>query len=315
MARRPGRAASGHKEFLDARDKRVPVAGHREFVGRRRPIQAILREFRAFEHAGVLIHGFGRQGKSSLAARIANRTPELQVVVVFEFYDARSILDALVRFSGTVEVKDLVENKYAELIRNSPDSLEVALRELLEGPFQRLEKNESGNVVKRPILLVLDDFEQALDEPAGKNGPHRVKSELSTAIRSVIQAFARARTDSRLLFTSRYKCTLPYKGRDLIDDLLPLHLPPMDEYEGKKQASARERYFPGEKKNTGDPGRTERCIKAARGNPGLQDLLFSMSLEAPGRCDKALEEMEAYIKSGEAAGEENLREFLENLAV
>ncbi|MCP4686981.1 MAG: hypothetical protein GY859_02965, partial [Desulfobacterales bacterium] len=219
------------------------------------------------------------------------------------------------RFSGTLEVKEQVENKYAALVRDSPGNLEVALRELLEGPFRRREKNESGHVIRRPILLVMDDFERALDPPAGRGGPHRVKSELSSAIRSVIQAFSRARTESRLLFTSRYKFTLPYKGRDLIDDLLLLHLPPMDKYEGKKQASARVRYFPGEMKNTGDPGRTERCIKAARGNPGLQDLLFSMSLEAPDRCDKALEEMEAYIKSGEAAGEENLREFLENLAV
>ncbi len=61
--------------------------------------------------------------------------PKLQVVVVYEFYDARSILDALVRFSGTVEVKDLVENKYADLIRDSPDSLEVALREQKQNMF------------------------------------------------------------------------------------------------------------------------------------------------------------------------------------
>ncbi|MCP4694917.1 MAG: CHAT domain-containing protein, partial [Desulfobacterales bacterium] len=155
MARRPGRAATGHKEFLDARNKRIPVAGPREFVGRRRQVQEILREFRAFDHAGVLIHGFGRQGKSSLAARVANRTPGRQVVVVFEYYDARAILDALVRFSGTLEVKELVENKYAALVRDSPGNLEIALRELLEGPFRRREKNESGDVIRRPILLVL----------------------------------------------------------------------------------------------------------------------------------------------------------------
>ncbi|MCP4694159.1 MAG: tetratricopeptide repeat protein, partial [Desulfobacterales bacterium] len=92
-------------------------------------------------------------------------------------------------------------------------------------------------------------------------------------------------------------------------------LPPMDEYEGKKQASARERSFSEKKKISADPRRTERCIKMARGNPGLQDLLFSMSLQAPDRCDTALGEMEAYIESGRAAGEENLRGFLENLAV
>ena len=43
----------------------------REFVGRRRQAQDVLRAFRGDERAGVLIFGMGSLGKSSLAARVA----------------------------------------------------------------------------------------------------------------------------------------------------------------------------------------------------------------------------------------------------
>jgi hypothetical protein len=69
---RPFHKEAGYKEFLDSKQRRVPVATAAEFVGRRRQAQRILRAFRDKEGAGVLIHGIGRQGKSSLAARIAN---------------------------------------------------------------------------------------------------------------------------------------------------------------------------------------------------------------------------------------------------
>ncbi|GAG33080.1 unnamed protein product, partial [marine sediment metagenome] len=43
------------KAFLNPRDQKVPVAGPREFVGRRREIQTILKVFRERSHAGVLV--------------------------------------------------------------------------------------------------------------------------------------------------------------------------------------------------------------------------------------------------------------------
>jgi len=51
--------------------------------------------FRDREGAGVLIHAIGHQGKSSLAARIANRMPSHHTVVVFERYDALAVFEAL----------------------------------------------------------------------------------------------------------------------------------------------------------------------------------------------------------------------------
>lgn len=72
---------------------------------------------------------------------------------------------------------------------------------------------------------------------------HRVKSRLVEAVRAVIEAFSAAvgNTRSRLLLTGRYRFALPHKGRDLATMLLQVHLPPMEEYEGRKQAAAKEK--------------------------------------------------------------------------
>jgi hypothetical protein len=71
------------KVFLDKKKQRVPVATQAEFVGRRRAIQTVLRSFRDGP-TGVLIHGMGALGKSSLAARVQNRMPQHHPVVIFE---------------------------------------------------------------------------------------------------------------------------------------------------------------------------------------------------------------------------------------
>ncbi|WP_234328216.1 CHAT domain-containing protein [Streptomyces sp. NRRL S-37] len=60
------------KTFLD-RKHQLPVAATEMFVGRRPETQHTLRALRGGRKAGVLLHGQGRLGKSSLAARIAAR--------------------------------------------------------------------------------------------------------------------------------------------------------------------------------------------------------------------------------------------------
>jgi tetratricopeptide (TPR) repeat protein len=87
-------ATQGTKAFLD-RERRVPVAAAGMFVGRRQELQRVLRALRSGERAGVLLHGQGRLGKSSLAARIADRCPEFAAAVVFGDYSALAILDAV----------------------------------------------------------------------------------------------------------------------------------------------------------------------------------------------------------------------------
>ncbi|MDM8516446.1 CHAT domain-containing protein [Desulfobacterales bacterium HSG16] len=305
----------GHKEFLDI-GKAVPVAGMRQFVGRRRQIQSILKQFRTFDMAGVLIHGLGRQGKSSLAARIANRRHDLKVVVIYGNYDAASILKAIENTVLDQKVGD-VTRQYIPEVRNDPGQLKFVLRSLIEKTLQDVT----------PVLLVIDDFEQILKAPVDSSSLHCVKSGYVDAISAVIQAFDGAETDSRLLITSRYKFSvLSDQGSDLGKKLFALDLPGMKDFESRKQAAAKEKYGDGLKQQQGnknkakqtdptDKNRTRRCISAARGNPGLQDLLFSVSLEAPDACDTMLAEMESYIKSGEIPEGEKLLEFIKNLAI
>ena len=69
-----------------------------------------------------------------------------------------------------------------------------------------------------PILLIIDDLEQALEEPKAGEEPTTVKQHYLDSLRGVVEAFAATlgQTESRLLFTSRYTFTLPdAKNREL----------------------------------------------------------------------------------------------------
>ena len=129
--RRRQDADHAYKAFLNQEDREIPVAGRREFVGRRRQVQTILKEFRERAHrGGVVIHGMGRQGKSSLAARIAHRLSDHTLVVLHGQYDAATILEAFARFAGTAEVSEVV-GRHREAVAKDASALETALRELL----------------------------------------------------------------------------------------------------------------------------------------------------------------------------------------
>ena len=312
----------GHaiKTFLDTKGKQVPVAGELEFVGRRREIQRILRELRApasDRHAGVLIHGLGRQGKSSLAARVAQRLERShELVVLFGRYDAQAILGAFRERLGTPAVSEIVDRHLPEVQKDARDLL-PALTELLEGPCEQLRRDADGRVTARPVLLVIDDFEQALEARPG--GRHGLKAEFVEAIRAVISAFNDAATDSCLLFTSRFQFTLPSGAIDLADRLLDVPLHGMDTRESRKQARAKLRLEVESKKKVKNlPALVrvmERIIDAAQGNPGLQDILFRLCLDDPAACERCLGQMEEYRRSGALPAEDKVRQFLENLAI
>jgi len=303
------------KAFLDTKGKQVPVAGELEFVGRRREIQAILREFRTASserRAGVLIHGLGRQGKSSLAARVARRLePTHELILMFGRYDAQAILGAFRDRLATAAVTDIV-NRYLPEVQSDPRHLQTALTELLEGPCDQQRKDAAGRFTTRPVLLVIDDFEQALEE--NQSGRHTLKPDFVAPISAVIRAFNNAATESRLLFTSRYQFTLPDGPSDLADLLRDIPLHGMTAHEARKQAGARFRLETADKRRTFE-AETDRIIATSQGNPGLQNLLSSLCLEDPALCRRCLSEMEAFQKSGTLPSEEKVRQFLENLAI
>lgn len=212
---------AGYKEFLDKAGSRVPVAPAREFVGRRRLLQKVLRIFRDGER-GVLLIGMGNLGKSSLAARIAHRMARHRTVVVFERYDALGIFEQLLAAIPAAK-RAAWERTWREQVASDAANLGPAVEDVL-----------AGALFEHPILLVIDDLEQVLELPRPgdvrtpvADGPGTVDA-WRTALGGVLRAFAAARADSRLLLTSRYDFTLKDgRGRDLTDALLRVSVTPM----------------------------------------------------------------------------------------
>jgi hypothetical protein len=306
-------ADHGHKDFLD-KNKQRPVASREAFVGRRRELQTSLKVLREGDHAGLLIHGMGRLGKSSLTARIAHRRLDLEPVVIFGAYDALSIAKEIC--DGVPAAHAILDAQMTGL-RDAPERLEGLLREVLEGPCQ-----QAGN--GKPILLIIDDLEHVLDEPATVGGSWRVKAAYVPVLRAVLRAFARARTASRLLLTSRYTFTLQDDGVDLAARLFAHQLPPMDTTSARLQALRREQARPTKEALQGEAAEAEtkrreklitRAVEIAHGNPGLQDRLFDLILADKDTADKALSETEVYLAKGTLPGREEVRAFLENLAI
>ncbi|MFI6079118.1 tetratricopeptide repeat protein [Actinoplanes sp. NPDC051343] len=297
-------AVHGTKVFLD-NEEHVPVAAPEMFVGRRLELQQALRALRA-DRAGVMLHGQGRLGKSSLAARIADRSPQLVPAVVFGDYSATAILEVIEQAVRTIPAaRDMIAQRRGQ-VRDQPEAFEPLLTDLLAGPLARADEGQ------RALLLIIDDLEQILI--VDPNGPHRVDPQLAPVLAAVLRAFDPAVTDSRLLLTSRYQFTLDGLPQRLEQiPLRPLSLVARLKLLNRQQAHASAQLqaerFP----------LAARAAEVSRGNPGLQDLIglrlvYSDQVDTD-RAEAAVADMEAYLRHGDLPAEPQLRQFLENLAL
>ncbi|MFF8534201.1 CHAT domain-containing protein [Streptomyces sp. NPDC015532] len=295
------------KTFLD-RKHQLPVAAAEMFVGRRPEMQHTLRALRGGQKAGVLLHGQGRLGKSSLAARIADRHPNRAVAVVFGDYTPTAILDAIAgAVDANPDARTLIEARRAE-VRQQPDRLKPLLVDLLAGPCAQELDN-----VRKPLLLIIDDLEQILT--ANPDGPHRLDPEHATVLADVLSAFDPAITDSRLLVTSRYTFTLG----GLESRLEPVQLQPLSSAAQRKLQRRQQDLAPAEYR-TERADLAQRALDVSRGNPGLQDLIglrlvYSDQVDQA-RAEAAVAGMETYLHQGDLpADNTDIGEFLENLAL
>jgi tetratricopeptide (TPR) repeat protein len=299
-------ATRGTKTFLD-RKQQVPVATAQMFVGRRPELQQSLRALRSGERAGVLLHGQGRLGKSSLAARIADRLPDHAMAVVFGDYGAVAIADAVAAAVRADPVaRQLLESRLAEL-RQRPGAIESVLVDLLAGPCA-----QAGEGGQRPLLLIIDDLEQILvPDPSG---PHRVPPADAGVLAGVLRAFDPALSDSRVLVTSRFTFTLDgLQDRLALVQLRPLSLV------GQRKLQRRQQALIPAGRQVERAGLAARAVAVSRGNPGLQDLIGlrlvygeHVSLD---RAEAAVAGMEAYLSRGDLPADADARAFLENLAL
>ena len=294
------------KVFL-GRKHQVPVAAAQMFVGRRSEVQHALRALRGGQKAGVLLHGQGRLGKSSLAARIADRHPNRAVAVVFGDYSPAAILDAVAEATvANPDARALVEQGQAE-VRRQPERLKSVLVDLLAGPCAQ----EEG--ARKPLLLIIDDLEQILC--ADPDGPHRLDPQHAPVLAQVLSAFDPAFTDSRLLVTSRYTFTLD----GLEARLEPVQLEPLSPAAQRKLQRRQQEFAPAEYR-VERADLAERALDVSGGNPGLQDLIglrlvYGSQVERA-RAEAAIASMEAYLDRGDLpADNADIGAFLENLAI
>ncbi|GEO83021.1 CHAT domain-containing protein [Pararhodospirillum oryzae] len=293
-------------EHFDAGKKTGRIAGRRLFVGRRRDLQRCLALVKSRHKAGVLIHGMGRSGKSSLAARILHRLPALTLVFIEGRFTAATL---------AAEIADRVPGSRETLRPTDPALLDLAQSEVLL--YERL--TAVLRTTGTPFALVLDDLEQGLDAPT-EAGPWRVSPDIEPALRAVVRAFDRHKAaDSILLLTSRHPFTLPDGARDWATCLATLPLPSMDATGLRKLALRRFRFWMDETDQPPDIAAKrwsafENCAHAARSNPGLADTLLGIATKTPACLAPALEEVERFLStSAHAPATPALATFFDHL--
>ncbi|MEO5341002.1 MAG: CHAT domain-containing protein [Magnetococcus sp. MYC-9] len=298
---------AGAQVFLDRKKNQVPVAPRETFVGRRRLLQRIIADFRAGEHRGVMLYGMGHVGKSSLAARLANRLPHYQTVVVYRYYDRMAVLEAVL--SGLpAEDAERMRDVWWDRVQRNERSLQPALQAILDGPARYADGD------RKPLLLVIDDVERIQVEPDGARSHTPFQIAHQPVMRAILEAFRDAESDSRLLFTTRYRFTLTAGSGDELADLLRQEsLSPLSEREQDKQWEAEIRHA-----GAVVPDETlfARIRQAARGNPGLQNLLSRPLLTGDGQAARrALEQVEGYLETGTIPTGQDAGDFFQRVAL
>ena len=179
--------------FLDPDDATTPRVVRREdFVGRRRILQTCLRRLRGND-LGVLLHGMGGLGKTTVAKRLLERIADPQ----------NSNYDTIFNFKQFDEAKLL-----QDLARHCTSE---AGQEILNGKLLLMQKltkffKEGMNAKDRCLMFVLDDFEENLEENAF--GAWVLKSEVVEPLMALVSAIARSGLPHKLIVTCRYDFNL-----------------------------------------------------------------------------------------------------------
>jgi len=182
--RKPVPRPSVAAEFIDS-EKKLRVATREYFVGRRRQLQNCLRVLKtSSQEIGVLIHGMGGLGKSTIAARLCDRLPEHEKLVCWRQIDESSLVNKLADKLKTSEQRTA--------LRESTDELKYRLRDVLT------QLNQAG---EKPFLLIFDDFEWNLEHLQGK---YILKTEVAEILRALVWAIEEAYAQNRIIITCRY---------------------------------------------------------------------------------------------------------------
>ena len=200
----------------------LPALSPGSFVGRRREQLEIPRLLADENRGGVVLHGIGGIGKTSLANEILRRVGEQRDGVVF------------VTLSGAVTAEEVLQGIIAELRIDAysqgqlPDPRFLGKLEFLGDP--RIDWNSRIGLLRReflkriPIIVVLDNFEDNLSpanrneddlrrDDSGSHGGRRIKDR---QLADFLAAVAKTSGPSALLITCRYRFELPDDGGEYL---------------------------------------------------------------------------------------------------
>ncbi|MDZ7970586.1 MAG: CHAT domain-containing protein [Nostoc sp. DedSLP03] len=273
--RKPAPPLSVSTQFLDAAGK-VKVPTRESFVGRRRQLQSCLRVLsQPSDEVGVLIHGMGGLGKSSLAARLCDRLPNFERVVWVGQIDEASLVSRL--------TEKLDDNEQRKSLQNYDEELKYRLRRV----FQQLYEEA------KPFLLVLDDFEVNLEtspptpprggegsqvppfpgREGGLGGLGRLQPEAAEVLTALVWAIKENFTSHRIIITCRYDFEFT--------QLQYFHKQPLDALQGADLQKKFNRLTAFSAKSQVDEALKSQAQKLADGNPRLLEWLDKLLAPHP----------------------------------
>ena len=196
-----------HEPDAPVFDEGVVVRRIGDLVGRRRDQRLIRRALRDPNRGGVLIHGIGGVGKSTLAAHILHQLAVADGALV-------------VSVAGETNPDRLFLALAERLTAVGEHQIAAMLRELKRPWRERFEMMSGALLSRRPLLVLLDNFEDNLKEgvPSAELGIFLARWLTQPGL-------------SRLLITSRYPFPLPDDAGDALE---AFHLGPLSWAETRK---------------------------------------------------------------------------------
>ena len=222
-------AASSRKTLFDpeavrsgqrAPSKAIPMLGKipalkvGSFVGRRREQLEIPRLLADEDRGGVVLHGIGGIGKTSLAGEILRRSreqrPDLVVVTVSGTITAEGLLNRIITKLRITLLKQRSDSDHLGILNMLGDPRAI---EDWDTRVRILQDDFLGQV---PIIIVLDNFEDNLqpiqkDDNSHHDGPknHGKRRIADQRLADFLAVLARTPGPSSLLITCRYRFELP----------------------------------------------------------------------------------------------------------
>ncbi|ETW99439.1 MAG: hypothetical protein ETSY1_15020, partial [Candidatus Entotheonella factor] len=285
-------------------NRQVPIATFEEFVGRRRELQRAIMALR--EGQGVLLHGPGHLGKSSLAGRLTRRFADHHHVVVYGQVTANQVLRAI---ETAYQHRDMTA-----AVEQIASTTAPGMGHLRDGLQQLLSVAEA---IGKPMLLVLDDFEQLLDDSDDTVQLHHIKAMAVEMVAGILAAFGAHGGESRLVITSRYDFEAAGHQQDDTASLARIQLAPFDQHDHERQLARLLQVWQQQRQSltAGQRDLLRQALLLASGNPGLLRKLTDFVRTDEAGAPALLQEVKAYLDEGRRPTDSRVGDYLETLAI